>query len=189
MPKAQAASTGTWPVTFRPILGQHPQVIEKAFAPIRDSQCICVSLFEPWRAVRPLAERPFPGLFEPELAKKILIERAVEKVANGVVIRRDQPVFPDRNAAIAIGIDMSLRLTRDSAADLKDLGFLTRIELGQLNPDIEVGEGPAGGRDDIPLKYEIVALDMNFRTVSRSAQLRLVKSDRSLDFLQRQQLG
>src|SRR5690349_8349184 len=131
----------------------------------------------------PLSERPFSSFFEPELAEQVFVERAPEEIAEGMIVGRDQPVFPNRDTAIAIGIDVSLRLARDPAADLEDLGFAARIALSQLHSDIEFGDWPAWGSDGILLKYEIRALDMDFLAVCRGAQLRLVKGDRSLGLL------
>lgn len=126
MPQAQTASAGTLPVTFRPVLRQQPHMIKQALPSVRDTESIRVGLFEPRHAVCSLAKRPFPGFLEPELPKKIFIEWSTEETAKGMVVSRDQPIFPNRDAAITRGIDVPLRLAWNPASDLEDLGLLTR---------------------------------------------------------------
>ncbi|GAA4819522.1 hypothetical protein GCM10023232_15470 [Sphingosinicella ginsenosidimutans] len=105
-------------------------MVEKASPPVRDSQRIRIGFFETGRSVRPFAEGPFPGFLEPELAEKIFVERAAEETAEGVVIGCDQPVFPHRNTAIAVGIDVTFGRARDFPTDLENLGFVAWIEIG-----------------------------------------------------------
>jgi len=57
-----------------------------------------------------------------------------------MVIYGDQPVLPHRHAAVAIRVNVTRRLTRNSAADFEDLWFAARVEIGQLYPDVEFGD-------------------------------------------------
>lgn len=47
--QALAASAWAWPVTFGPILGEQPQLIEQAFAPVWNSQRISVGPQAAWK--------------------------------------------------------------------------------------------------------------------------------------------
>jgi hypothetical protein len=76
-----------------------------------------------------------------------------------MVIGRDQPIFPNRDATIAIGIDVAVRPARNPAADFEHLGLPPWIALGKLYLDFEFGDGAVGGRNDILLENQIRALD------------------------------
>ena len=105
------------------------------------------------------------------------------------LVSRDQPILPNRDTAIVIGVDVSLGFAWIPTADFEDLGLPTRIQVGKLRPDVEFRDRPVRCRYDILFKYEIGTLDMDFMVAGRGAQLRLVKGDRRLDLLQSQPLG
>lgn len=174
-------------MTFGPILGEQSQVIEQAFSSVWNSQRIRVGLFETRRPMRPFAKWPLPGLLKPELPKKILVEWAVKEVTERVVFGRDQPILPNRDTAIAVGIDVAIGVSRNSATDLENARLATGKKIGQLHFDVEFGERPGRCGNDTFLEYEISALDMDRLIACRSVKLRLVKANRPSDFLQREQ--
>jgi hypothetical protein len=97
-------------------------------------------------------------------------------------------MFPYCDAAIPVGIDVAIRLARNATAYLEHLGLKARITDWQLYADVEGGNRAARSRDDVLLKDEIAALDMDGVAVIPSVHLRLVKGDRRLDLVERQQV-
>lgn len=64
----------------------------------------------------------------------------------------DQPVFPNRDTAVAIRIDMAIRVSRNPAADLENSWFVTGIMPCQFDFDVEFGDRPVRGGNDTFLK-------------------------------------
>ena len=96
--------------------------------------------------MRPFAEGPLGSALKYILAEKIFTQWAVKKGGERGVVGADQPVFPDRNAAIAVGINMAVNGPRDTATSLENPGLVARVLPFDLDPDVERYQRP--GRAD-----------------------------------------
>lgn len=189
VPDNLAAATRASPMAFGPRLGQQPQMVGQRASPVGDSQCVSKSFFHPGITMRPLAERPFSGLLKPELAEKILIERAVDEAADGVVRGGGQPMLPHRDAAIAIKIDMAIGGAGNPAARLEDLGLNGGIATAYLHADDKFRDRPTGHGSHAAFGHQKPALDQDLLFDKPSVQLGLIERDRRLNRFERQQVG
>ena len=100
-----------------------------------------------------------------------------------------QPVLPNGDAAVAIGINVTVRMARNAPGDREYLGLQMRVAIGQHHLDIKRGYEACRVGNGAVLKDQIGAVNENIVVVGSRAQLWLRESDGRLHFPQRQLPG
>lgn len=184
-----AATARAFPMSLWPRLRQKPKIVDQRFAALRDTECVGIRFFHTGIAVGSFAERPFSGLLEPELAEKILIDRPIDKTADGLVCGSSEPMFPHSDTAIAIGIDMAIRIARNPLTRLEGLGLNQRIAAADFHTDGKFRDRPTGHRSHADFGDQKVAFDQDLVVDKPSMQLGLIERDRRQNRFERQQFG
>lgn len=185
--QAPSAAARTGPMPFGAWHTQQPQMIENMRAPVRDTQRIGIGFFHAVHPMRALAEGPASSLFKPELSQKIFMQWTGKIGSNSGVACRRQPVFPDRDTAIAIGVDMMVGIAGNSTAGLEYAGFDTRIGERQLNPDSVLGQRTFRVVGGAAVCNQESAFDQDSVVLARCPEAGLVERNRGLDLGQCQQ--